>query len=57
MQYKIAQQMIQEVVEGKDADDVVKTFVEGENEEEEVVEDKPQTRIEKARKFLDERDN
>ena len=35
MVYKIAQLMIQEVVDGKDAEDVVKTFVEGENEEEE----------------------
>ena len=55
MQYKIAQQMIQEVIDGKDADHVVKTIVEGEKEEEEVVEEKIKSRIEKAGSFLDKK--
>ena len=54
MQYKIAQLMIQEVVDGKEADDVVKTFVEGENEvEEEVVEEKTETPGERANQLID----
>ena len=54
MQNKTAQQMIQEVVEGKDADDVVKTFLEGEkDEEEEVVEEKPETPGERANHLID----
>ena len=52
MQYKIANEMIQEV-DGKDTEDVVKTFAEGETEEEEVVEEKPETPVEKARRFLE----
>ena len=55
MKYKIAQLMIQEVVEGKDADDVVKGFVECENEEEKVVEEKPETPLEKAKRFLEKK--
>lgn len=53
MQYKTANEMIQEVVEGKDADDVVETFVEGEKEEEEVVEEKPEKPGEKANRLID----
>ena len=55
MQFKTAQKMIQEVVEGKDADDIVKTFLEGESEGDDVVEEKPETPVEKARKFLSKR--
>ena len=39
MQFKIAQQMIQEVVNGKDADEVLATFVEGAA----LADDKPET--------------
>ena len=38
MQYKVALEMIQEVVERKDDDNDEKTFEEGDDEEEEVVE-------------------
>lgn len=56
MQYKIANEMIHEIVDGKDAEDLVKAFVEREQEEEEVVEEKPETRVEKPRWFLEKRD-
>lgn len=55
MRHKIANEVIQEVVDGKDAEDLEKAFVEGE-EEEDVVEEKPETRVEKARRFLEKRD-
>ena len=56
MQNKTAQQMIQEVVDGNDAKDLVSSFVEGketEKPEEEPVEEKVKSRIEKARRFLE----
>lgn len=46
MKYKLVQQLIQELDDGKDAEDVVKTFVEGKKKEE--VEEKPETRVEEA---------
>lgn len=52
MQRKIAQLMIQEVVDGKDADDILKAFVEGEIEED-VEEEKPETPTERARRFIE----
>lgn len=39
MQYKIAQQMIQEVVDGKDAEELVNEFVDGDRKEDPVDEE------------------
>lgn len=57
MQYKIASEMTLEVVDGKDAEELVTDFVEGKAEkpEEESVEEKVKSRIEKARRFLEKR--
>lgn len=52
MQSKMAQLMIQEVVDGKDADDVLKASVEGEVERD-VEEEKPETPSEGARRFIE----
>ena len=57
MQYKIAQQMIQEVVDGKDAKDLVNDITEENENEDEVIEEEPETPVERAKRFLDERNN
>lgn len=57
MQYKFASEMIQEVVDGKDAEELVTDFVEGKAErpEKETVEEKTKRRMETAGRFLEKR--
>lgn len=55
MQHKIASDMIQEVIDGKDAEVLVTDFVEGKAEktEEKSVEEKAKRRMETAGRFLE----
>ena len=55
MKYNMANEMIQEVDYGKNAGEVVKSFVEGETAEEDVVEEKPLTSVEQAKRFPEKR--
>lgn len=57
MQHKNASEIIQEVIDGKDAEVLVTDFVEGKAEkpEEESVEEKAKRRMETAGRFLEKR--
>jgi ketol-acid reductoisomerase len=57
MRLKLVQQMIQEVVDGKDAKDLVNDITEENENEDEVIEEEPETPVERAKRFLDERNN